>query len=165
MDYVAALYVGAQGKARRDIGQRNDTVTFLREIVAPATGDVGYQNYGEHLRDMFRVGTVHFRAPKRFENPACSTPIISWGLMEHRTERFEGTTVDGTHLRPVAINAKTTLLPVAINVLFEDFITACAYFAKLLENENAAGGHALLNRWQSVADVLATPEPAPHLRW
>src|SRR5437899_1053274 len=44
VDYVAALYVGAQGRARRDIGQRNDTVTFLREIFAPATGDVGYQN-------------------------------------------------------------------------------------------------------------------------
>jgi hypothetical protein len=165
LDYVAALYVGAQGRARRELGQRNDTVTFLREVFVPSTGNASYQSYGEHLRDMFRVGTVHFRAPKLFENPACSTPIISWGLMEHRTERLSGTTVDGTHLQPVAINARTTILPVAINVLFEDFVTACEYFATLLENENAAGGHALLDRWRSVADVLATPEAAPNLQW
>jgi hypothetical protein len=164
-DYVAALYVGAQGRLRREIGQRDDTVVFLKEVFTAATGDTGYQKYGEHLRDIFRVGTVHLRAPKRLQNGSCSTPILSWALMEHRTERLSGTTVDATHMQPVAIDARTTVLPVAINVLFEDFITACDHFAKLLERENAAGGQDLLDRWRSTADILVTPEAAPKLAW
>jgi hypothetical protein len=163
MDYVAALYVGAQGRARRDIGQRRDTLAFLSDVVAVATRDVGYRDYGAHLRDMFRVGTVHIRAPKRLENGASSTPIMSWGLMEYRTERLTAGH-DATHLRPVAIDPTRTILPVSINVLYEDFIRACEHFAGLLEAEEAAGGHAVLDRWRSVADVLVTPEPTG-LRW
>jgi hypothetical protein len=164
MDYVAALYVGAQGRARRNIGERRDTVTFLSDVVAVATRDAGYKDYGAHLRDIFRVGTVHLRAPKRLENGASSTPIMGWGLMEYRTERLTGTGLDATHLQPVAIDPARTILPVSINVLYEDFIKACEHFAGLLEAEQAAGGHALLDRWRSVADVIVTPEPTD-LRW
>lgn len=172
LDYVAALYSGALGRRnRRDIGQRGDTVAFLSDVMAAATGDAGYRKYGEHLRDMFRVGTVHLRAPKQLENAACSTPILSWAIMEDRTEHdFEyplgsGKMHSGTHMQPFAVDANKTVLPVSITALFEDFIAACEHFAKLLEAEKAAGGHVSLDRWWSVADVLVTPEPAPKLRW
>jgi hypothetical protein len=165
VDYVAALYAGAQGRARRDIGKRDDAVAFLRAIVARATGDAAYATYAWHLRDMFRVGTVHFRAPKQIENKASSTPTLSWGLMEDRTEDFEyptgsGNRYSGTHLQLCVVDTQKTILPVSIRALFDDFIAACEHFARALEAEATAGGNKLITRWRSVADVWVTPEPS-----
>jgi hypothetical protein len=49
------------------------------------------------------------------------------------------------------------LLPVSIQRLFDDFLSACEPFAVRLEDEELAGGGALLSRWRSAADALAEP--------
>lgn len=65
-----------------------------------------------------------------------------------------------THLQPVVIDKQTTLLPVSINVLFDDFVAASEYFAEQLEAESARGGKDLLTRWRETANGLAVPEPS-----
>ena len=96
---------------------------------------------------MYRVGTVHLRHPKQLENTMAVTPVLSWGVMVERTEDFDypagGKAFSGTHLRPVRVGANKTILPVSLKALFADFIAACEYFARQLEAEEAAGGHAL----------------------
>jgi hypothetical protein len=153
MDYVAALYVGAQGRARRDFGQRADTVTFLKDVVAAATGDIGYQTYGEHLRDMFRVGTVHLRAPKQLENPACSTPILSWGLMEDRTETFE---LGGGKLAPGLTCSHLPLTPGQ---------PSCRCRSESCSMISFDPVNSVLRRWRQRKRLAVTPCSTAGARW
>jgi hypothetical protein len=167
LDYVAALYDGWDGKDWRKIATSKKAERFLRDAFSAATGDRQYSVMAEHIYGLYRHGTVHLRAPKQVKNIVCSTPILSWGLMEKRTERFDdkaGTRFVGTHLRPVKISAQRTVLPVSIRVLFSDFIKACRWFGDELDAERRAGGSKLLTRWRQTADALANPEPTK-LRW
>jgi hypothetical protein len=153
LDYVAALYAGWDGVDRRQIAIARKAIAFFRDIFSAALGDPAYGQFAEHLYGMYRVGTIHLRAPKQLRNPSASTEILSWALMEDRTEEFEyplgsGKTCRGTHLQPIALDGQKTLLPVSIQALFEDFVKACEHFAKLLEAEAASGGTDLLTRWR-----------------
>lgn len=162
IDYVAALFEGWDGQDPRRITTAEKFRTFMETVFAVATGDQGYKVFAGHLYAMYRVGTVHLRHPKQLENANASTPVLSWGVMVERTETFDypsgGKVFTGTHLQPVKVDARKTILPVSLRGLFEDFIAACDYFARLLEAEKAAGGHALLDKWRQVADALVAPD-------
>ncbi len=162
IDYVAALFEGWDGNDPRRIATARKFQSFVETVFAAATGDHGYTRFAGHLYTMYRVGTVHLRHPKQLENVSASTPVLSWGVMVERTQAFEyplgGTAFTGIHLQPVRVDASKTILPVSLKALFEDFIAACEHFAKLLEAEKGSGGHAMLGKWQSVADALVTPD-------
>jgi hypothetical protein len=162
IDYVAALFAGWDGQDPRRISTTEKFRTFVESVFPAATGDQGYQAFAGHLYAMYRVGTVHLRHPKQLENTMAVTPMLSWGVMVERTEDFDypagGKAFSGTHLRPVRVDANKTILPVSLKALFEDFIAACEYFARQLEAEEAAGGHALRDKWRQVADALVSPD-------
>lgn len=168
IDYVAALFEGWDGQDPRRIATAAKFRTFVETVFPAATGDQGYKRFAGHLYAMYRVGTVHLRHPKQLENAGASTPVLSWGVMVERTETFDypagGTAFSGTHLQPAKVGIDKTILPVSLKALFEDFVAACEHFARLLEAEKAAGGHALLGKWRQVADALVTPDKT-RLSW
>lgn len=65
LEYPAALWAGWDGANRRHIATARKSVRFLREVMAPATSEPAYADLAEHVFQLFRVGTVHLRAPKR----------------------------------------------------------------------------------------------------
>jgi hypothetical protein len=162
IDYVAALFEGWDGQDPRRIATAEKFRRFVELVFPTATGDQGYRTFAGHLYAMYRVGTVHLRHPKQLENAGASTPVLSWGVMVERTEDFDypagSTTFTGNHLRPVKVDIGKTILPVSLKALLEDSVAACEHFARLLEAEKAAGGHALLDKWRQVADALVTPD-------
>lgn len=161
IDYVAALFDGWGGYDPRRIATADKFRTFLESVVVRVTGNQGYKQFAGHLYEMYRVGTVHLRHPRQLTNPAASTSVLSWGIMVDRTEDFDypagGKAFTGTHLQPVKVDASKTILPVSLKVLFEDSIAAFEEFARMLEAENAAVGHALLDKWRTVGDALVAP--------
>jgi hypothetical protein len=162
IDYVAALHEGWDGRDRRQIATARKAVDFLKTVFPAATGNQQYAVLANHLYDLFRHGTVHLRAPKFVVNRASSTSILSWGLMEARMEDFDdglGTRFTGTHMQPVRATAQKTVLPVSIQVLFEDFLSSCEYFANGLETEARVSGDAQISKWRQTADALASAEP------
>jgi len=169
IDYVAALFAGWDGKDSRRIATAEKFRSFVEHVFSSATGNSGYRTFAGHLYAMYRVGTVHLRHPKQLENAAASTTILSWGVMVERTEDFAypsgGKAFTGTHLQPVKVDAAKTILPVSLKALFEDFVAACGEFARFLEVEKAAGGHALLDKWREVADALVAPDRTTTLSW
>src|SRR5262249_13185073 len=64
LDYVAALYYGWDGERRDQISTKEKTIRFIREVMASATGNEGYEQWGKHLYLLYRHGVVHLRAPK-----------------------------------------------------------------------------------------------------
>ena len=161
IDYVAALFDGWDGNDPRRIATAEKFRTFLESVVARVAPNQGYKQFPGHLYEMYRVGTVHLRHPRQLTNPAASSPVLSWGIMVERTEDFDypagGKAFTGTHLQPVKVDANKTILPVSLKALFEDSIAAFEEFARMLEAEKAAGGHALLDKWRGVADALVAP--------
>jgi hypothetical protein len=161
IDYVAALADGWDGHDPRRIATPDKFRAFLESVFAPVTGNHGYKQFAGHLYEMYRVGTVHLRHPRQLTNPAASTPVLSWGIMVEHTEDFDypagGRAFTGTHLQPFTVDANKTILPVSLKALYEDAIAAFEELARLLEAEKAAGSHALLDKWRSVADVLVSP--------
>lgn len=162
LDYVAALYQGWDGRNRREISTARKTIEFLRDVFPDATGESGYAAFSEHLYQMYRVGTVHLRAPKRVSNPRSATAELGWALMYERQENAEyaGTSLILTHLRLVQATSQRTLLPVSIRVFFDDFLSSCDEFARRIEQEHASGGTVLRDRWRSAANALVEAEPS-----
>lgn len=161
IDYVAALFEGWDGDDPRRIATPEKFRAFLETVFARVTGNQGYKQFAGHLYEMYRVGTVHLRHPRQLTNTSASTAVLSWGIMADRTEDFNypagGKAFTGTHLQPVKVDANKTILPVSLKALYEDSIAAFEEFARMLEAEKAARGHALLDKWRSVADTLAAP--------
>ncbi len=161
MEYVAALYCGWDGRDRRKIATTKKTTRFIVEIVAEGACNGGYRDYGRHLYEMYRVGLVHLRAPKRLRSQRASTPILTWTLTGARGTAMidvEGEQIEVEHLRPRKISDELTSLPVSVPQLFDDFLAACELFAKRLEEEARRGGNELIERWRSTADALVEPE-------
>lgn len=175
IDYVAALYAGWDGQQRRQIATRNKVVAFMREMLPLATGEHAYGRLAEHLYELYRVGTVHLRQPKIILSPGppCSTQALTWALMYGRegTAEFRSRTYPLRHLSPITVSKQigdfheVTMLPVSIKALFDDFLAACDLYARLLEDEEQAGGNVFIDRWRSAADALASPELNDTLRW
>ena len=163
---MAALYRGWDGQNRREISTARKTIEFLRDVFPAATGETAYATFSEHLYQMYRIGTVHLRAPKRLSNPRLATPELSCVLMYERQENVEneGTSLSVMHLRPVQASSPKTILPVSIRVFFDDFLSSCEEFARRVEQDHASSGTVLLDRWRSVANALVEPEPS-ELPW
>jgi len=169
LEYPAALWDGWDGVCRRQIATSRKSVKFLSEVVAPATGDRAYAELGKHLFELFRVGTVHLRAPKRLiVHDAGTEVVLTWALMSRRREtiRLGGQEVELEHLRPKRVGkpvgrfTSSVILPLAIDILLEDFVSACEAFAVRLEVEAQDGGKKLISRWRSAANALCEPEPS-----
>jgi hypothetical protein len=163
VDYVAALYDGWDGLNRRHLATRRKTVRFLSEVFADATGEPSYTRFAEHLYNIYRSGTVHLRAPKRLRNPDASTPMLAWTVMTTRETNGPGKQTVGPytfrHLEPWRAEAPVvTTLPVSIEALHEDFLSACEHYASLVEREAADGGVDLRDRWRSTADAMVDLE-------
>jgi hypothetical protein len=175
VDYVAALYDGWDGINRRHIATGAKAARFLREMLTAASGNSGYDRFAEHIYQLYRIGTVHLRAPKiiKAASQQCSTEALTWALMyaEQGDCDVGGQTYCLRHLEPIEVAkrignfGRATMLPVSIRCLFDDFLSACECYASRLEKEERAGGVELLGRWRSAADVLVTPEPNDRLRW
>jgi hypothetical protein len=161
LDYVSALYCGWDGKDERQIATRAKTIRFLIDVVAFAASNSAYGRYAAHLYDLYRVGTVHLRGPRRLEDPANNPPVMSWALMVERKDSWapNGVAFDLEHLVPVVASTppQRVVLPLSIRGLFEDFILACERFALDLETESGTGGRVLLERWNSAAAGLTRP--------
>jgi hypothetical protein len=175
MEYVAALYCGWDGENRRRIATAGKTQQFLREVVAEAAEEPGYSQYGRHLYEIYRLGTVHLRAPKVIVDNSgrCSSPALTWALMQVRRDSVAigAREYSLRHLEPIRVAKQiagfptVTMLPVSINALLDDFLSACEMFAARLEADAANGDHELVDRWRSVADALASPQPNESLQW
>src|SRR5207245_2086170 len=116
LEFLAALYGGFDGSKDATRMNRYRFVRFIDEIVVPATGTTSYRTYGGHLYDMFRVGMVHLRLPKKLENPKNSTPVLTWSFLKDKEAHVvddEGRSVIATHLKTYRLNAKVTVLPVS----------------------------------------------------
>jgi hypothetical protein len=132
MEYVAALYCGWDGKDRHKIATTKKTTRFMAEIVATAASIAEYRAYGQHLYEMYRVGVVHLRAPKRLRSERASTPVLTWTLTGAKgaaTIEVEGEQFEVEHLQPRKIREQLTTLPVSVPQLFDDFLAACELFA------------------------------------
>jgi hypothetical protein len=173
-NYVAALYCGWEGDNRRRIATGAKTVRFVKEVVAEATGEAGYDRFARHLYEMHRVGTVHLRSPKVVvaAGQARSSPALTWTLMQASRTSYALaiSSYSLRHLEPVEVAKQiadfptATMLPVSIRALFDDFLSACEFYAVRLE-EQRAGGDDLIASWRTTADTLASPEPNEDLDW
>lgn len=100
MEYVAALYCGWDGQQRRQIATAAKTIRFMHEVVADATGDSGYREWGAHLFDLYRCGLVHQRLPKVLRSETSSTRHLGWAMMYDRTDRLGANRGDSSPARP-----------------------------------------------------------------
>jgi hypothetical protein len=103
LEYPAALWAGWNGENRRHIATSEKSVRFLRDVMASATGERAYADLGKHLFELYRVGTVHLRAPKKLIVHDGETDVaLTWALMSHRrdTAVVAGEMVELEHLRP-----------------------------------------------------------------
>lgn len=174
-DYVAALWAGREEENRRQLATPQKTQAFFAELVAEASGNDAYARFARHLYELYRVGTVHLRAPKvvvAAEGHPTSTPALTWALMQAPLDsvRIGENVYPLRHLEPTDV-LKTiegfhtvTMLPVSINQLFSDFLGACELFARKLEDESSRRGDELLSRWRAAANALCVPEQS-RLEW
>lgn len=166
LDYVAALYYGWNRKRRDKVATKRKSVRFLRQVMAPATGDSGYRDFAQHLYDLYRCGVVHLRAPKLLKSPHGSTKALTWALMYPRKGSLEvdGQELELEHLKLLRRDASLTYLPLSIKALFDDFLATCEHIAEEAEAERDAKGSALRSRWRQTANALVEAEPTG-LRW
>jgi hypothetical protein len=166
LDYLAALYCGWDGRDRRRIATPVKFRRFLEQVVTPATRNPGYATLGAHLYEIYRVGTVHLRGPKRLLNPHASTQELSWALLNERSElaKIGARIVRLRHLRLARIDPGKTLLPVSVQGLYRDLFRTCSRYVQELRAEKRANGTLLRDRWRTTADALVTPETT-QLTW
>ena len=116
--------------------------------------------YGRHLYELYRCGLIHERVPKVLRSATASTQLLGWALMYARVDRLgpHRGNVEVEHLRLQVVDNDLAVLPVSVLAIYEDFLTACAHFAGLLEAEAVAGGSELLTRWWQTWNALGSPE-------
>lgn len=169
-DYLGALYSGwPEAPNVRQVATTAKAVRFIEEVYAAATANADYAAHGKLLYNVFRMGTVHLREPKTFDNPISSTPFLSWVLMDGQTGQLEpafgGDAIQHLKLKPAIVNPDETLLPVSVRQLFEDFLLAVGHYAAALDHERGAGGATpLLDRWKESADAIVAKE-STDLTW
>ncbi len=166
-DYLGALYRGWDGNRRDKIATTAKAVAFFREAYSAGTGNSLYDVHGKLLVEMYRMGTVHLHAPKVFENPDSSTRLLGWALMDEPTGIDPTTGDELPHLELHQLRGwpDMTVIPVSLTRLFEDFLLAIEYFAKLLDGEAASEGSQQLELWRQTADALSEPEEKLNVSW
>jgi hypothetical protein len=72
LDYVAALYAGWDGANRRHIATTRKSVRFLREVMAEASGEAGYDTFAETSTSCIEWARSSC-ARRRFSSPRMGT--------------------------------------------------------------------------------------------
>lgn len=161
IDYVSALFCGCDSPDEW-VSSARKSQRYIREVIAPAANNPRYEEFAEHLYQMYRHGTVHLRQPKRFENPKNEgTQILTWTLMGPRSTTLTLSSkvrFDLSHLERKRIAADVATLPVSVEELYADYLASVRHFAHLLEVEASDGKTELLARWRSAAERLIDPE-------
>lgn len=161
-DFLGAVYCGYDGTSTYKNGAKKialpqKTLKFIEEVLVKI--DPKYAENGKYLYAMYRHGLVHLYQPRTVK--LGDGNVLNWAAYKGGRESKIPFQSDGgsielnvRHLE-IAEADGSKFLPVSINCLYADLLTAIDKYWELLEG---SGGADLLKNWISTANAVSEPE-------
>jgi hypothetical protein len=164
VDFLGALYSGYGGtpkrSGRRSIAQTTKAVAFTVEVLGKVDG--AYRRCGRLAYEMFRHGTIHVYRPNLLRRRDGATiEFVSYkGARSNFPILYELRPLRVSHLRPHLFKEPARyILPLSINVLYDDLLAAIEAYSSALSRGETRGGTTLLRNFSSTMSVLMEADP------
>jgi hypothetical protein len=160
VDYIGALREGPTPSKRNpkqpELAKTWKAVKVLKELFGRV--DPNYVATAELLVRGYRHGLVHTFAPKVLRRT--DGRQLYWAVYRGGRDESGGGVSFTRHLviSPAPVSAGADYLPISIECLVSDLLSALDLFRAEVEDEHKAGGTALLTKMQQTAAEMTKPD-------
>lgn len=166
VDFIGALYSGYDGSldrsGRKRITSSRKAIRFLKEVMGKV--DAQYDTLGELVYEMYRHGTVHLNRPHLLKRKSDGA-TIEWLVYKNSPRKnyeleYDGQKITVSHMHPYLFDStsKRYILPISMEGLYEDLLSALGVYRKALMENCARGDKELFDNFQSVRRELVLPD-------
>jgi hypothetical protein len=135
-------------------------IAFLEEVFGAI--DPAYRDHSRLIYEMFRHGTAHVFKPHQLRNPSDSSTIewVSYVGGRRDTIPYDERLLQVDHLQPLLLDpiTKRYILPIAINVLYNDLLGAIDRFKYEIRTQYEADDPTLLQHYTRTIKALEEPD-------
>jgi hypothetical protein len=162
VDYLGVLYHGYEGRRDKKTNKRilsdgKYAKDFLKEVFGSIDSD--YKSHGDLLWEIYRNGAIHLYSPKVLRDKI-SGSIIGWITYKGGKVGILPDETPVIHLRPQFLNDNTWALPLSIDCIYYDLISAIEKYAGLMPKTAILEEH-----FRQSANALVEPEETSNLKW